>query len=587
MTIQTDHIPDGKPDPKVRTAAAATGMNILLTVLKFLLYFFSGSLAILAEACHSFTDIATSLLVFIAVKRSAAKIREKDNCSGTTGTETLPQTANRLELAISLGIGLILTLLSITLFRKFIQAEPLQVKNALVSGLVFLVFSIGSYIIYRFETRIGKQEGSIGLVSDGMHARADMTASLLTGFSLILYAMGVNLDRWVAGLIALFILSFALETIINVALAYFCREKDSLYKYRSFKIISFLFDKTALQNVFGIFRSFLEKKLGSPGLIKRSSRPAAGLIILLLGLGYFSTALFSVGIREQAIIERFGKPVNPASPSGPGLHMKWPWPVDRVHKIETARIKELNIGNITDKQTLALLWTRAHGTEEAFLSGDNNFFYPYIALHYKVKDISRFLYKNTDPEKLVNEVAHRVATAIFARETFYDIAATHRSHLERTFFTDLQKELDGLQSGIELLAANFKDIHPPISVADAFERVIAGYQEKQKIINDALGYKNDTIPKTHGTAASRLETAQAYISDRTLKAHGKAERFNLSLPESQPEKELEMSRIYLQTIDHALRDKTVIIVDPEAGVPDIWMNLESSFLSEWMGGQAK
>jgi len=38
-----------------------------------------------------------------------------------------------------------------------------------------------------------------------------------------------------------------------------------------------------------------------------------------------------------------------------------------------------------------------------------------------------------------------------------------------------------MKSGIEILSVNFKDIHPPIAVADSFEKVIAGHQEKQKI----------------------------------------------------------------------------------------------------------
>jgi len=41
--------------------------------------------------------------------------------------------------------------------------------------------------------------------------------------------------------------------------------------------------------------------------------------------------------------------------------------------------------------SLALLWTRSHGTEEPFISGDNNYFYPYIVLHYRVRDITLYL----------------------------------------------------------------------------------------------------------------------------------------------------------------------------------------------------
>ncbi len=593
MTQHTDQEETKKPDLKVRTAAAATAMNILLTGLKFLLFFFSGSLAILAEAVHSFTDIATSFLVFVAVKRSGAPPPEEED--EEVPDESDPETEapkrkpkkDNLELKISLCIGLLLAVLAATLLRKCIVAEVVEVKNALVSGIMFLVFSIGSYFIYRFETRVGEQEGSIGLVSDGMHARADMTASLLTGFSLILYSMGINLDRWVAGLIALFILSFAVETLVNVGLVYFRRESDYLFKYKSFKIIAFLFDKTAIQNALKILRAFLEARLENAGLRKALYRAIIFGPFVLLCAGYLSTAFFSVGVREQAVVERFGRPLDLQEPLGPGLHVKWPWPVDRVRKVDTASIKQINIGNITDKQTKALLWTRTHGAEEAFLSGDNNFFYPYIVLHYRIDNIFDFLYSTNDPDVLISEVAHRVATSLFAGEAFYTIAATHRNDLKQRLFERLQAELDGLQSGVELLAANFKDIHPPIFVADAFERVIAGYQEKQKIINDALGYCNNVLPQSRGTAASRLEAAQAYITDRVKTAHGESVRFRLSLPESRQQKNLAMSRIYLQTVRDVLKEKSNIVVDPGSGEPELWIDFDNVFPADWKGGQKK
>ena len=63
----------------VKTKAALTtlSLNVLLTALKFLLFFFSGSLAVLAEAWHSFSDIATSFLVLLAVHREEKGGAEK------------------------------------------------------------------------------------------------------------------------------------------------------------------------------------------------------------------------------------------------------------------------------------------------------------------------------------------------------------------------------------------------------------------------------------------------------------------------------------------------------------------------------
>ena len=264
MTEQKKNQGWKKYDIKSKTAIAALGMNTLLTGVKFLLFFFSGSMAILAEAWHSFTDIVTSFLVLIAVRHSSSKGNEnqKNGESVNNPCYASQPSSSRMELAVSFCIGIILFLVAAFLIRKCIYSEVLQIRNPVFSGLMFLLFSLGSYFVYRFETKVGKREGSIGLVADGIHARADMTSSLLAGFSLILYAMGLNIDRWVAGLIAFFILSFALETIVNTCMAFFRRKSDYLFRYRSFALITFLFDRAAVQKVVYAIKSFLEARFG-------------------------------------------------------------------------------------------------------------------------------------------------------------------------------------------------------------------------------------------------------------------------------------------------------------------------------------
>jgi membrane protease subunit HflK len=561
-------------------------MNILLTGVKFLLYYVSGSMAILAEAWHSFTDIATSLLVFFGVRRSVRGKEEKEaeGAEAEPARDEGPKRASLLEVCISLGIGLLLLCVAVVLLRRAIYAEPRVIRNALTAGLLFILFSLGSYFISYFEIRIGKREGSVGLVSDGMHARADMVSSLLTGFALILYFLGWNIDRWVAGLIALLILSFSVETIFNVVRAYVLRDTGELFRYKSYQIVGLMMERENLRKGSQRILSFLEDRLGRTRFMRGVYRILPAVPILLIVGGYVSTAFYSVGMNEQAVVERFGKPVSREVPVGPGLHLKLPWPVDRVQTVKTAYIDELNIGNVTDRGTLALLWTRKHGTEEPFLSGDNNFFYPYIVLHYRIKDIFQYLYRNKDPRALIDEAAHRIATLLFARESYYRIAASHRARLEQALLHRLQAALDDLECGVELVTVNFKDIHPPIPVADSFEKVIAGYQEKQQIINQARGYENRVKPEGRGKAYQQGEEAESYIVDRTKRAEGEAARFALSVPGSAEEKAVTMSRIYLKTVEETLKYKTKIVVDPKAGEPEVWMDFENIFPGSILGG---
>jgi membrane protease subunit HflK len=550
---------------RIRMAALVTGINAVLTVFKFILYYFSGSMAILAEAWHSFADIGTSFLVFLALVTEKSRI-------GREHAGSAPRTSRRYsELGISLGIGLMLTAVSIYLICLFFTADHRPIDNSLVSGFVFLLFSFISYTVYRFETRLGEAVNSIGLISDGMHSRADMAASLITGFALILYTIGLDLDRWVSLLIALFVLSFAIETIMNVVGEFFRKDSGPIRRYSFYEAVFALFDPQAFQEKAMKIRRLIDTSTCLRNLVAASGKTFLVLLPVAVITAVAGTTLFTVSPQEMAVVERFGKPVRNGDPVLPGLHIKWPWPVDRVVKVDVARIRSMNIGNIPDSRTTALLWTRSHGSEEPFLTGDNNFFYPYIVVDYRVKNISQFLYKASDPEQNLCEAAHRIATHVFSRQKFYDIASTNRSALSDEISTGLQRFLDELETGIEIITVNLRDIHPPISVAEAFERVIAGYQDKQRTINDALGYRYNKIPRARGTAIEKLETAAGYLVDRVKSAEGASSRFILSAPASEADRELATTRIHLDIIGEALKDRKKIVIDPKIGTTNIWM----------------
>jgi len=61
-------------------------------------------------------------------------------------------------------------------------------------------------------------------------------------------------------------------------------------------------------------------------------RFAGWLIAVTLVVALLSTALFTVDETERAIVIRFGRPLDGVA--GPGLHVKLPWPVDSVLRLD-------------------------------------------------------------------------------------------------------------------------------------------------------------------------------------------------------------------------------------------------------------
>jgi len=552
---------------KEKTALIAVTLNVLLTVLKFIAFFFTGSLAILAEAWHSFSDIVTSLLVFISVREkrpSPAEATKSENES-----KSIP-----LEYQVSFLIGLLMFFVSVFLIWKTITGRTPVIEYSLISGVIFIIFAVASYIVYRFETSVGQEENSIGLIADGMHAKADMVNSLLIGFSLIIYKIGLNIDTFVALVIALLILSFSIETTVNAVIAYKRQEDKYVFRYKSTTIVLSLFEKRTWAHVLKHLEEKFSPRILSSALLKKVFKCFCGVLILILGSTYASTCIYTIGPSQEGIAERFGKPVNHKKAIQPGIHLKFPWPVDKIIKIDSKIIRTKSIGNITDEGSFALLWTKKHGTETAFISGDNNFFYPYLVIHYRIKDVFKYTYDHIDPETVLDSVANQVISNIFSKRTFYEIVTSYRKRFEPDMAKIIQDKLDRLDSGLEVININMKDVHPPIFISSSFEEVIAAYQKKEGMINQALGYKNESIPQARGTRAKLLKQAQSYVIDKTKTANGVALRFIMQLEEYQKSQDVITKKMYFDFVKEALSKNRKIVVDPSSGCPEIWLDGE-------------
>ena len=541
-----------------KTAALSTILNIILTLLKFIMFGFTGSLAILAEAWHSFSDIATSFLVFLAV-------HDKDKKEEKHKTSVLEQ-------IVAFAIGIMLTAVAVMLFVKFFSADNPPVRNSLLSGIIFLAFALSSYLVYRFETAVGRQENSVGLIADGMHARSDMVSSLIVGFSLIVYNLGIDVDRWAAGLIALFILSFAVETLFNSWLSATRKEEGILYRHQSRKIQTAFLDRENWVTLAGLLRNRIFLKTMAEKIPRRALRLGLSIGLVLLIFFLVSSSFFTVNIGEQAVVERFGRPIDAAEPLGPGLHSKLPWPIDAANIVDTSSIQQMNIGNEVDANAFALLWTREHGTEIPFLSGDDNYFYPYVVVHFRVNNLYDYLYRHREPDSLVKAIAYRQMTRLFSTKSFYEIVLDYREEFGNDMARAMQEELELLQAGIELVSVNVKDIHPPISISRHFEGVIASLQDKEEMINIALGYATESRLESEGESYRLEEEAAADSHDAIVRSEGDAGRFVARIPADPKAMRITRMRLYLDALREALSGRDKVLFDPRAGTPEMWLN---------------
>jgi cation diffusion facilitator family transporter len=152
----------------------------------------SGSVALLADTVHNFSDALTAVPLWIAFAiggRAATR-------QYTFGFRRAEDLAGMFVLAMILFSALYAGWESIT---RLIHPEP--ITNIPILILAGIIGFLGNEAVALYRIRVGKAIGSAALVADGYHARTDGLTSLAVVAGAIGVAMGFPLADPIVGLL--------------------------------------------------------------------------------------------------------------------------------------------------------------------------------------------------------------------------------------------------------------------------------------------------------------------------------------------------------------------------------------------------
>lgn len=160
-------------------AAVSIVGNLFLFLLKLLLGLFINSIALIADAVHTLSDVGTSFIVILGFKM-AKKPADKEH----------PHGHGRIEYIATLIIAVLLMITGITFIEQSIERiwKGVEIANeeyALVIGIVVIVSAIAKELMAQYSNAIGKKISSDMLIADGWHHRSDAIATVLVGVSII------------------------------------------------------------------------------------------------------------------------------------------------------------------------------------------------------------------------------------------------------------------------------------------------------------------------------------------------------------------------------------------------------------------
>lgn len=263
------------------------------------------------------------------------------------------------------------------------------------------------------------------------------------------------------------------------------------------------------------------------------------VVVALVLVAIAVSGSYVVGPGEQAVVRTLGRESGKA---GPGLHYAIPF-VQRRDIVNVEQVRRIEVG-FRGQQRVP--------DEALMLTGDENIVDAQMIVQYRVSDPSKYLFRLKDPEETLRATAEVALRSMVGRTKIDDLLTTGRERVQLEARDWLQKLMDAYQSGIAVTELKLLTVDAPGQVREAFHEVVRAREEKEKLINQALGYQADVIPRARGEAEKRQREAEAYREQRTLRASGDANRFGALLVEYEKAPRVTRQRLWLETLESVL-----------------------------------
>ncbi|MDD5476539.1 MAG: FtsH protease activity modulator HflK, partial [Syntrophales bacterium] len=274
-----------------------------------------------------------------------------------------------------------------------------------------------------------------------------------------------------------------------------------------------------------------------------------GLVIVWLLSG-----IYFVKPDEVGVVKRFGKAVRTTTP---GPHYRLPTPIESVIAPSVTSVRRVEIGFRSTGQRIpseSLMLTRAENIVDLT-----------FIVQYRIKDPMDYLFNVAHQEKTVKDAAEAAMRQVVGDNNIDDILTIGKFQVQQDTLRILQDILDIYRSGIQIVAVEMQDVHPPATVMAAFRDVASAREDRARMINQAHGYRNELLPRAKGMASEIVNEAIGYKESRIIRARGDASRFTQILAQYKSAPAVTRERLYIEMMEDILPGMEKIIVDGSIG----------------------
>ncbi|MBN1918926.1 MAG: hypothetical protein JW889_13550 [Verrucomicrobia bacterium] len=615
-----------------KTCIGGLVLQTLCALGCFVLAKTTNSRAAFAEAWHFALGIGVWLLALLHVSFRRAAIEEKldeeavrrrqgERAKGIFGAEGAADEFSaraRLERvekwlvpfgSLLFGLGMVVvSALMLTGWGR--PAEP--VSGTLVGLMAFFAMVFLTFLVGRYTVGQSEEPGAELLRGPGGFMLFNTLCSVLVMAGMAFAEFGATaLEQIVAWVIIVALGVIGAEfTLTFVANLYrprpaAGREARAAYDSRLLGLLSM--PKRILRSAAETLDYQFGFKVSETWFFRFLERALAPLILFLLVTLYLLTSVLVVPAGHLAFIERFGAARSDADGAPavyrPGLHLKWPWPIEISRVVATDRVQQIVLGVHGGETGLdeydrkiargeqaelpPLVWTRPHYEQEYNLivatdepdirdveltEGGRTVRVPPVSLvtvslpvQFVVREheLAKYVYGYTDVAAALEAVAYRELVQYVAGADLIRLLGPDREQAGEDLQQRIQVAADAAGLGVDVVFVGLHGVHPHFQVAPSFEARVSALEERKTEIIDGETYAVGLRPTSEAERAKIVNTAKAERFSKRILAWARADRFKTLDAAYRKAPDIFRLRRYLTELEDVLPGRKLVVASPE------------------------
>ncbi|MBN1763880.1 MAG: protease modulator HflK [Sedimentisphaerales bacterium] len=610
----------------------AFAVQIVFSIILFLLSGWSESMAIALEGWHFLGGSIIWLVLYLQFRQKRLaeeekldaeqykRLRREGKDTSVFGSKTPDEILNLAERRLDWLEKYLLPIFSLLLtvyllglglwkyyeiqsagVRVLAQDDVLKKTSAIIVLLALLSFLFARYTIGMSRQVVWRplRAGGSYLQSNALICFA-LAITLLIGKSRV-----VRAEEIATYVLAILMIVIGIEVLLNLILDAYRPRIQGRYRQAAFESrLLGLFSEPG-----GILRTAAHAldyqfgfKVSETWFFRLLARAVVPLLLFQAVVLYLFTGLQMVPPGHVGVLERFGKPLNIKNPYQSGLHIKLPWPMDKIRTFPVDHLQVIDVGFVRKDPTYdeqgrktpdltPILWSVEHWkeelpymvalprfeqefgdrpgsseTEKSISRDDFDMLVVALTIHFRIKDVSQYGYNENsyqDPRAMLEAISYRLALHYCANSTIESLLGPGRHQTTNTLKNQIQSEADLKNLGIHLEFVGLESVHPPLQVAEAFEKVVSTLQEKQATILKARGDAISRIEQAMGLSSQLNSQARAYAFERAALAQADSNRFSHQNDAYTKGNNVYLWREYLSVLDETLPNMRKYVITSE------------------------